>query len=446
MMPSEPPLPDIPAKTSSPRDWVLLGLSASLAGIAVGLVCSIFRLTLMEATNLREVLIDGLGDKSVVGFLLIVILAGAGASIAARMVRRIEPSAAGSGIPRVMAVLDGTVAPAPIRVVPVKFVAGTLAIGSGLALGREGPSVQMGASLAYWVGRMFQRGAADCQALLAAGAGAGFATAFNAPIAGAIFVAEALIKRFETRVVLCALAASASAISVGRVIVGEVPEFLVPAFNAPRLAEMPLYALLGLGAGLAGIAYNRSLLSASTFAEGLPIKGEVRAAAVGAAMGAIAWFAPSLVGSGDALAQQALNGDGTIALLLLLWGFRLILIVCSVCAGTPGGLLVPFLSLGAELGLCFGLIYGTLLPNAGIEPAAFALVGTAALFTAIIRAPITAIVLITEITTNAALLLPMVVACFVAMLVPTYMKEMPLLDALKARRMHRLPQKDGRNG
>jgi hypothetical protein len=126
-----------------------------------------------------------------------------------------------------MAVLEGEAPPAPLRVIPVKFLAGTLAIGARLALAREGPSVQMGASIAYQTGRLLRRSWADCRMLLAAGAGAGFATAFNAPIAGATFVLEALLRRFEARIAIAALAASAVAIWVGQVITGNAPDYTV---------------------------------------------------------------------------------------------------------------------------------------------------------------------------------------------------------------------------
>src|SRR5215472_13264391 len=130
-----------------------------------------------------------------VGFFLVLILCAAATALAAWLVRRFSPQASGSGIPHVEAVIRGELPQAPFWLIPVKFVGGLLAIGSGLALGREGPSVQMGASLAHFLGKVFRRHWADCRMLLAAGAGAGLATAFNAPIAGAIFVLEELLRR-----------------------------------------------------------------------------------------------------------------------------------------------------------------------------------------------------------------------------------------------------------
>ncbi len=269
---------------------------------------------------------------------------------------------------------------------------------------------------------------------LAAGAGAGFAVAFNAPIAGAVFVFEALLKRFEARIAIAALAASAAAIWVGRAIFGSAPEYAVGPLTEPGLLKVPFFVLLGILAGLAGMLYNRTLLATLRTTARLPnLPVELRAAIIGAGVGAIAWFAPSLAGGGDGMAQQALNGVGTLAMLPVLFLFRLGLIAVSVAAGTPGGLLVPFVALGAELGLWFGLLCAFAFPGLALEPEGFALVGMAAIFTAIVRAPLTAIVLVTEMTANVTMLLPMIVTCFAAMLVPTLFGDRPILDALKER-------------
>src|SRR5262249_62181160 len=140
----------------------------------------------------------------------------------------------GRGSGRGGAVPKEEIPQAPFHLIWVKFCGGVLAIGSGLALGREGPSVQMGASVAHLVGKVFRRGWPDCRVLLAAGAGAGLATAFNAPIAGAVFVLEELVRRFETRIAIAALGASATAISVAWLVLGNAPEFRVRALPYPR--------------------------------------------------------------------------------------------------------------------------------------------------------------------------------------------------------------------
>src|SRR5206468_3870082 len=187
------------------------------------------------------------------GFLLVTAICAAATAGAAWLVRCFSPQAEGSGIPNVEAVIRGELPPAPYRLIPVKFLGGLLAIGSGLALGREGPSVQMGASTAHLMGKLFRRNEDDCKTLLAAGAGAGLATAFNAPIAGAAFVLEELVRRFDTRITIATLGASAGAIAVARVLLGDAPDFRVEPLPYPGFGTVAIHLALGVVAGFLGI-------------------------------------------------------------------------------------------------------------------------------------------------------------------------------------------------
>src|SRR6516162_2711834 len=212
-----------PAKRSG--NLVALAVLAPVAGATVGLVGAIFRLSLEQADRFRDGLIASAHSHGFDGFLLVTGSCAAAVAFAAWLVRRFAPYASGSGIPHVEAAVNEEVPPASPGLIPVKFFGGLPAIGSGLALGREGPSVQMGAAIGYMVGKVCRRSWPDCRVLLAAGAGAGLATAFNAPIAGAVFVLEELVRRFETHVAIAALGASATAIAVARLFLGDQPEF-----------------------------------------------------------------------------------------------------------------------------------------------------------------------------------------------------------------------------
>ncbi len=427
-------------KDEPPGNLLVLAIVALIGGTGAGLVGALFRLGLIDANRARNEMIHWAHGWSFGGFAVLVMLVALCAALAAWLVRRYSPHASGSGIPQIEAALNGTLPPPRIRLIFVKFIGGVLAIGSGLALGREGPTIQMGATFAYETGRWFKRNWEDCRALLAAGGGAGLATAFNAPIAGAIFVLEELDKQFETRMAIAALAASAAAIWVERWLLGNRLDFTVRALAPPSFAHQPLYLLLGIVMGFAGLAYNRTLLwglkTSDRFAA-WPI--EARAAAVGAAIACIAWFAPVLVGGGDALTQHALDGFhaldglGALALLPSIYLLRLAMITGSYGVRTPGGLFAPLLVLGAVLGLWIGKLCALALPGLGIQPVGFALVGMAALFTGIVRAPVTGIVLITEMTGNVTMLLPMLVACCAAMLVPTLLGNEPVYESLGAR-------------
>src|SRR5271165_3178699 len=415
---------------------LVLALLALVAGAGAGLIGAIFRLALAQADHFRDALITRAHGEELAGLLFVTAGCAGATALAAWLVRRFSPPASGSGIPHVEAALEQQLAPAPPYLIPVKFFGGLLAIGAGLALGREGPSVQMGAVIAHIVGKMSGRGWPDRRALLAAGAGAGLAVAFNAPIAGAIFVLEELVRRFDTRIAITALGTSATAILVARLFLGDMPDFHVaiaafatiatgPLAYAPA-ASWPLYLGLGVLAGLLAALYNRALLLAVAAADRLdrwPV--ELPAGVIGAAVGILAWFAPDLVGGGDEITQRVLAGGATLALIPLAFLLRLALGAVSYAAATPGGLFAPMLVLGAQLGFFCGAICRIAFPGLGIAPEAFAVVGMAAFFTGVVQAPVTGIVLVIEMTAGFTMLLPMLGACFAAMLVANLLHSAP---------------------
>ena len=423
------------ARPTADGDGSLLALAllALLAGALACLVGAIFRLTLAEAEGMRNAFIAWAHGRTALGFTLVVAACAAACAVAGGLVRRYSPQAHGSGIPHVEAVLRGELPPAPFLLVPVKFLGGLLAIGAGLALGREGPSVQMAASLAHLVGKLFRRSWADCRALIAAGAGAGLATAFNAPIAGAVFVLEELVQRFEPRIAIAAFAASATAISVARVLLGDAPDFSVAALPHDA-ATRPLDFVFGALAGLVAVAYNRALLAAIAGAKRLSRwPAELRAGLVGATVGVLAWFLPGLVGGGDAITQSVLAGAAPLALIPAAFLIRFALGAVSYAAGTPGGLFAPMLVLGAQFGFLCGAACRALLPELDIQPEGFAVVGMAAFFAGVVRAPITGLVLATEMTDSVSMLLPMLSACATAMLTPTLIGDPPIYESLRER-------------
>ena len=431
-MDPEPTLTVDPARRHG--SLLVLGLLALVAGAGAGLIGAIFRLSLEEADRFRNTLIFRIHDHERIGFLLVTAGAAATVAFAAWLVRRFAPYASGSGIPHVEAALNEELPPAPPGLIAVKFFGGLLAIGSGLALGREGPSVQMGAVIAHYVGKRAGRGWPDRRVLLAAGAGAGLAVAFNAPIAGAIFVLEELVARFDTRIAIAALGASTTAILVARLFLGDAPDFQVATVAYPAATTWPLFVALGASAGVAATLYNRTLLGAISVAKRLghrPV--ELQAAVIGAAVGALAWFAPGLVGGGDQITQRVLSGEAILTVIPMAFLLRFGLGAVSYAAATPGGLFAPMLVLGAQLGLVFGAICRIAFPELGIDPEAFAVVGMAAFFTGVVQAPVTGMVLVVEMTAAFTTLLPMLGACFAAILVANLLHSAPIYESLRVR-------------
>jgi chloride channel protein, CIC family len=418
--------------TDEDRSLLRLVAIALVAGASIGCVGAVFRLLLDHADRLRDMMIVWAHGHAIGGFLIVVGACAIATSVAAWMVRRFSPHASGSGIPHVEAVLHQQIPPAPFGLVPVKFFGGLLAIGSGLALGREGPTVQMGAGIAVFAARICRLGWRDCRVLIAGGAGAGLATAFNAPIAGMVFVLEELIHRFERRVAIGALAMLAAAIPLARLFIGDAPDFKVAPPSHYGAAFVPLFVVLGAVAGLLAVAYNRALLGAISVRDRFgTIPVELRAGMIGASVGILAWFAPELVGGGDQITQRALTGHESPAIVALAFLIRFGLGALSYAAGTPGGLFAPLLVLGAQSGLLFGVACRLLFPSLDVQPEAFALVGMAAFFTGVVRSPLTGIVLVAEMTASVPMLLPMLGACFGAMLIPMLLRDPPIYDSLR---------------
>ncbi len=426
---------------SGKGNLLTLALLAPIVGVGTGLIGAGFRLSLSHADQVRNAVLTWAHGRHFAGLAAVTIAGAATVAFAAWLTRRFSPAAAGSGIPNVEAQLQGQLQEWAFRLIPIKFVGGLLAIGSGLALGREGPSVQMGASLGDLVGRAFRRSWPDRRVLLAAGAGAGLATAFNAPIAGSVFVLEELVRRFEPRVAIIALGVSSTAIAVARVLLPDAPDFDLSALAYAPGGARALYFLLGAIAGLFAILYNSVLIRTTAAADRLgrwPV--EARAAVIGAAVAMLGWHAPDLVGGGDALTQRTLNGTDAWSIVPLIFLVRFVLGAVSYAARTPGGLFAPLLLLGAQVGLLFGTLCRLVFPDLQIQPEGFAVVGMAALFTGIVRAPLTGIVLVVEMTGSITMLLPTLSGCFAAMLIPTLLKAPPLYDSLRANVVRQLSQ------
>jgi CIC family chloride channel protein len=407
-------------------------VAAAAVGVLTGLSAASFRLLLEHGARLRTSM-AGWAHSHWWGLVVVVLVCAVTTAVAAALVHRIEPHAEGSGIPRVEAIADGRVRPDRFRVLPVKYIGGLLAISGGLALGREGPSVQMGGSAAVIVASLTRRNLADLRLLVAGGAAAGLATAFNAPIAGGVFVLEELLKRFDPRTTIATLVASASGFIAAHLLVQSRYDFDMKPVADPRLVESGWILAIGVVTGLLGVLYNGAVMAALRRADASRWPKEVRAAATGALVGLLVWYAPGLVGSGDGLTQQALRGHGALLAVAGVFALRFALGVVSYAAATPGGLFAPMLVLGSQAGLIVGLVAVHLTPHAVPSLPACALIGMAAFFTASVHAPITGLILATEMTGNTNQLPPMLGACAVAMLIAVALRSVPIYDQLSAR-------------
>jgi len=318
----------------------------------------------------------------------------------------------------------------------VKFFAGVAGIGGGLALGREGPTIQMGGATGLMVSEWFKvkPGEGERKALISAGAGAGLAAAFNAPLAGVMFVLEELQGSFTPVVFVAAFLASVVADIVGRVLTGEMPVFALKSMAAPAMSALPLALILGAIAGLGGVIFNRCLLASLDWFDRLRRwPGWVPGVLAGAVVGIASGLYPGVAGSGGVLAERALIGEIALRWVPLLLLVRFMLTMVSYGSGAAGGIFAPLLVIGALGGLATGGAVNAVWPALAPHPEIFAVLGMGALLTAIVRAPLTGIVLMVELTGKYDFMLPLLVSCLAAYGVAEGLKNAPIYEALRER-------------
>jgi CIC family chloride channel protein len=279
--------------------------------------------------------------------------------------------------------------------------------------GREGPTVQMGAALGQWISDLRRgRSPIDAHVLIAAGAGAGLTAAFNVPFAGILFVVEEMRPQFRYGVVSMQALIGACVVSdiVVRALLGTTPEIYMNVHPAPPLAALWLFVLLGAVFGVLGPLFNTGVGRLLDALARVP-SPYAAAAVVGGLVGWLAWSEPLIVGEGYHVIGRALRGEVAVGALLLLFGVRYVGTILCFCAGSPGGVFAPLLALGTLLGTWFGEHAAEWLPALVPHPDVFAVAGMAALFAAVVRAPLTGIVLAVGLTSNYGLILPVIATC-----------------------------------
>ncbi len=418
----------------------LIGLLvvAAVAGVAIGLVGGSFHWLLVHGGQWFQATLAGWKDQGIwglPGWLAAMVVVGASIALA-RWLVTFAPASAGSGVQHVEAVMREQAEPAPFKVLPIKFVGGLLAMVPGLALGREGPTIQMAAVIGTQFGKIFKLARQDRFMLYTAVAGSGLSVAFNAPLSGVAFVVEEVARRVTARRLLVTLVAVGTAMAVYRGYFGNEVEFNVTSFLPASPSELLLYALFGGVMGALGVFYNKTVLfGLNAFNQTAPgLSPIAKAGIIGAAIGLVAYLQPNWVGGGEIQANMVLAGQFGLGGLVIFFVVRWVLGPLSYSMGTPGGLFAPLLLVGALAGALFANGANAILPaDALLTPAAFALVGMAAFFTAVVRAPFTGILLITEMSGSVSLIVPLVIAGVTATVVADRLNGEPIYDSLRAR-------------
>lgn len=409
---------------------------AAVVGIAVGFLAMAFRWAIEFAEQGRGAVLAWAHARphaELWGWAVLPAIGIALGCFSGWLVMRLSPQASGSGIPSVKGALMHLTKLRGRTLVPVKFIGGVLCVGAGLSLGREGPTVQMGASVAQAIGKKLGVRSRTLPQIMSCGAGAGVAAAFNAPLAGFLFVIEELHREMSALTFGGALIAAVSADIVARLLKGQLPSFSVQGYPALPLSALPAAAVLGAICGVFGVLFTRGVLWSSAAAHRIRVLPRwMMPGLVAAVCGLVAWWMPDAAGGGHAVAERLLGGGAAPAVgaLLLLLGLKFVLTMLSYASGAPGGVLAPMLLMGAILGILASRVAGIVQPSLGHSLDAFAVLGMAALFTGSIRAPLTGIVLILEMTANYEQLLSVSVACLVSYLVADHLRTLPMYEAM----------------
>lgn len=344
---------------------------------------------------------------------------------------RYFPYARGSGVPQTKAALfarDGFIS---LGTVLGKFFCTATTLACGIPLGREGPSVQVGAGIASVLGRWLGLRPEKVKALIPVGAAAAIAAAFNTPMAAVLFALEEVMGDMNAPILGSVVIASATSWAVLRLMLGNNPLFQVPQYTLVHPLEFGIYALLGIAGGFLSVAFTKLLLVMRKFFLQLPKSTQWAHPVVGGlTVGLMGWFVPQVLGVGYTYVGSALNGSMALKLMLLLVALKLIGVTVSYASGNAGGIFGPSLFLGAMLGGAIGTVAHHLLPGYTATPGAYALVGMGAVFAGVVRVPMTSVLMIFEMTRDYAVIVPLMIANMTSLFISSRFQKQPIYEAL----------------
>jgi len=347
------------------------------------------------------------------------------------LLARYFPDARGSGVPQTKAALFAREGFISLRTVIGKFTCTAATLASGIPLGREGPSVQVGAGIASVLGRRLGLRPEKVKALLPVGAAAAIAAAFNTPMAAVLFSLEEVMGDLNAPILGSVVLASATSWAVLRVLLGNNPLFHVPQYELVHPLEFAIYAVLGVAGGFLSATFTKLLLGMRKRFLLLPRKTCWWHPVMGGLLvGLMGWFVPQVLGVGYSYVGDALNGNMALKLMALLVVLKLFAVTLSYASGNAGGIFGPALFLGAMLGGTIGSVAHHYLPTSTAMPGAYALVGMGALFAGIVRAPMTSVLMIFEMTHDYAVIVPLMIANLASLFISSRLQKEPIYEAL----------------
>jgi len=358
---------------------------------------------------------------------------------------RFFPDARGSGVPQTKAALYAREGRISIKTILGKFFCTSATLASGIPLGREGPAVQVGAGIASVLGRKLGLSPEKVKALIPVGAAAAIAAAFNTPLAAVLFALEEVVGDLHAPVLGSVVLASATSWAVLQLLLGNHPLFEVPQYQLVHPAEFALYAVLGVAGGLVSAAFTRLLLGLREKFLAAPRRTVWFQPVIGGLMvGLIGWFVPQNLGVGYKYVGDALIGHTVWRLMALLLALKLVSVAVSYASGNAGGIFGPSLFLGAMLGGLIGTAGHALFPNHVGTSGAYALVGMGAAFAGIVRAPMTSVMMIFEITRDYAVIVPLMISNLVSFFIASRFQKEPIYEVLAHQDGIHLPTAESR--
>jgi CIC family chloride channel protein len=345
-----------------------------------------------------------------------VFIPAAGGLIVGPMVYFFAREAKGHGVPEVMeavALRGGIIRK---RIVAIKSLASAICIGTGGSVGREGPIVQIGSAIGSLLGQVIKTSADRMRTLVGCGAAAGIAATFNAPIAGSMFALEIILADFGVATFSPIVISSVTATAISRHFLGDHPAFIVPVYELVSAWEFPLYVTLGLVCALIALVFIKVLYFAEDIFEDFKFPEYLKAAAGGLILGCMGLVFPHILGVGYGAIDLSLVQELSWWLLLLLIGFKILATSLTIGSGGSGGIFAPSLFLGAMTGGAFGLMVNSLFPTITASAGAYGIVGMAAIVSATTHGPLTAILMLFEMTGEYKIILPLMITCIISSL------------------------------
>jgi CIC family chloride channel protein len=356
------------------------------------------------------------------------------------LLHRFFPDARGSGVPQTKAALYARQGFIPLRTVAGKFLCSSVTLASGIPLGREGPSVQIGSGIASVLGRALGLSPERVRSLVPVGAAAALAAAFNTPIAAVLFSLEELLGNLHAPILGSVVIAAATSWMVLRLLLGNEPLFHVPQYELVHPSELIVYVVLGVVGGLVSVAFVKGILWLRERFLRLPLSSRwLQPAAGGLVVGLFAFALPEFFRFGYPTVGQALNGELDLVHMAVLVGLTLTATSLCYASGNSGGIFGPSLFLGAMVGGVVGSVAHGLFPQSTATPGAYALVGMGASFAGILRVPMVSVIMIFEITHDYAIIVPLMISNLISFLVSYRLQKQPIYEALALQEGIHLP-------